>query len=244
MKTPREIDEWMWLVAEDGSSEAVREFERRYPGHTLELHRRLEMMERLRKVGRARSLGERPRFAPRMNRPAPWQWMGGLACLLLIGGVSYFATLRLSTKAKALPAPASMAHTSPWNETPPQTGGTPVTANMTRVASPAEPTPNAQNTVRMEAVELRTALELLAAQGQIRLQFAPDMPNPTIRFSYTGYSTMEMLEDLGRHLGFTPFDQGDGTILIVPAIDPNRRLAQAHGGQNGEVAILTESETR
>jgi hypothetical protein len=35
-------------------------------------------------------------------------------------------------------------------------------------------------------------------------------------------SALAILEDMGKQLGFTPFYEGNGKVLIVPAVDPKK----------------------
>ena len=66
-KIPQEIDQLMWSVAEEGSVNALNEFEQRYPEHKFELARRLTMVRELKgaKKGKPEVVVRAPRFQPR-----------------------------------------------------------------------------------------------------------------------------------------------------------------------------------
>jgi hypothetical protein len=48
-----------------------------------------------------------------------------------------------------------------------------------------------------------------------------DMPNEEIVVDYRGMTGLEILADMGPQFGFTAFDQGGGTVIIVPTRDEN-----------------------
>jgi hypothetical protein len=72
-------------------------------------------------------------------------------------------------------------------------------------------------TVRLDHVNLLTALDAIAMQCRLHLEVAPDMPNPDIRLDAEGKSGLQILQDLGNQYGFSAFDQGNGNVLIIPA---------------------------
>ena len=66
---------------------------------------------------------------------------------------------------------------------------------------------------------LQTVLKLVAAQGKLGITIAPGLSNPDVAIQYEDKTVIEILQDLGRQYAFTAFDQGDGSVLIIPARD-------------------------
>lgn len=70
-------------------------------------------------------------------------------------------------------------------------------------------------------VRLSRALRELAQLSGIKVQLAPGMPNPKVYLDPTSDSPEALLAQLALKNDFTIFDQGDGSILIIPAVDKN-----------------------
>jgi hypothetical protein len=68
---------------------------------------------------------------------------------------------------------------------------------------------------------LSLVVQAVAQQGKFAINIGPGLADPVISVDYQGLNSIEILQDLGRQYAFTPFDQGDGTVIIVPARDPN-----------------------
>jgi len=74
----------------------------------------------------------------------------------------------------------------------------------------------------------------VAGQGKFGITIGPGMADPTISVDYQGVNSIQILEDLGRQYAFTPFDQGDGSVVIIPARDPNVKVPPEKVDENGE----------
>jgi hypothetical protein len=234
-KIAPELDQMMWFLAEQGSTEAVEQFEARYPELKYELAQRISIVRQFRGAGRrAHREVTVPAFRPVEVRPVPQsrRLVAGVAALSLaaIAAATYTAVVFM----QPTPAPSVRHETAPPIQTPIEQNPEPTQESP--APTPSEPTPKQAEPeppvdttpaylkpqeLKVEQAPLVTALRLVAAQGGLQLTVAPNMPNPQVRFSYHGLNTIEMLQDLGRQYAFTAFDQGDGTVLIVPAVDPN-----------------------
>jgi hypothetical protein len=227
MKIPPEIDRLMWAVAEANDPKALDDFEARYPMYRYELGKRLSMLRGLR--------GARPTeavrvFEPRYATSSPlrprWVYAVGALCLASLAVASYFGTaLMLPRNPKPIAAPLVRID-------PPRVDGgveyVPAPENPTPQVVPVRPridpvpqTPaylKPQN-LQLDEAPLQTALQLLAAQSGLRIEFAPGMANPKISIDYRGQSAIEILKDMGEQFGFTAFDQGDRSVLVVPAVE-------------------------
>ena len=236
-RVPADIDTLMWTVAEEGNVRARDEFDARYPEHRLELVRRIEMVKGL-KQGRPDHVEAAavPRF-----RPAPKPtvnkrmvvWTSGLV-LASVALASYTVVSLLSTPS-ATPKHVShpvvpevkfvtpsateptMANSLPHANEPPPESPAPKPVETPAYLKPQD--------VTIERAPLQTVLKLLAAQGGLKIDFDPGMPNPDVAIHYQGKTVIEMLEDLGRQYAFTPFDQGNGSVIVVPVRegDPTAR---------------------
>ncbi len=79
-------------------------------------------------------------------------------------------------------------------------------------------------TVDIQNAKLSDALALLAAQAKLRIQVAPGLKDQMVSLSYQQESPRDILKDLGAKYGFTPFYQGKGLYIIIPA-----RANPSHG---------------
>lgn len=254
-RLPPEVDQLLWTLAETGSAQAVEEFEARYPQYRYELGRRMTMVRGLKgekvRAEKAQAIPTfRPRPLPSRANPRALAWTGALV-LAALAAASYTLTTTLSappeprpdprpapvaqTEVKPAPAPPEPApHRSSVVENapkpPPETDETP--DDVKPDATPAYLRPQ---TVKMKRAPLVDALKVIAMQGGLKIVMGPGMPNPDIAVDYEGKNTIEILQDLGRQYAFTPFDQGDGSVLIIPARDDGAPAKPADGAHPGEV---------
>lgn len=241
-KIPQEIDALMWSVAESGNPTALAEFEQRYPEHIFELGRRLTMMRELKgakglkgSAGKDPSINVVPRFQPRPQGPPPMApaIRNTLICLGVAGTLvlAYLVTLLLTPEpARVEPAPS----VSSGVVKPPEV----VYVNPKPNPGPTQPPPptnqpGPQDSIapfdpflkptdmEMESAPLKSVLQAVSAAGRRKLTILEGLANPDIKVSYRAKSPLEMLKDLGKLYAFTPMDQGDGSIVIVPARDEN-----------------------
>ena len=93
--------------------------------------------------------------------------------------------------------------------------------------------------MRIKQAPLFTVLEMMSAKSGIQIQPAPGLPNPPIEVNYAGLTAMEMLQDLGRRYSFTPEDQHDGSIWVIPAVDSAAGLPGSGSKTGGAVPATT-----
>jgi|GEM_PF-3114380 len=111
---------------------------------------------------------------------------------------------------------------------PPNGSGTETPRSNPNSGSDNQVAPNSDGTdsgnlvaIRLEGVPLITAIQALAKEAHFNVQFAPQVPNPTIKLDYPKAPADQILSSLGATFGFTALNQGSGNYYIVPARDPN-----------------------
>ncbi len=233
---PPELDRLMWALAEEGSEKAFQEFEQRHPELRVELGRRAMLVKGLRGQKHAASKGpEIPVFRP-MQTSAPMRSRGPM---LLIAGfalagfaaASYWATTALMPSEKPKPAvvenrpPPAEINLNPPKIVPEPLDNTPLPNQPPVIQNPPpDETPPylRPKTVRIRSTSLTNALTVICESGGLRLVTPPNMPNPDVVVDYQDTTVIDMLKDLGRQYAFTAYDEGDGSVLIVPAVDSKK----------------------
>jgi hypothetical protein len=241
-----DLERLMWLIAEESDTAAMTEFGERFPELRGELAKRMSMVHALRVAGKTAAAPREsiPRFAP----PKPSSgfrsdrvlWMAGAFAAVAVALGSYSLTSRLLGSPSLPDAPPAVERTVVH---PPE--GNPRVAvpdsSAQELGPPAMPGPpeaivrasERPRTIRMDGVPLLVALEAIASEAGMSLEIAPGMPNPEISVSYEGIGVVEILQDLGRRHGFTPFDQGTGSILVIPAVDARSSGGAEEPGPSG-----------
>lgn len=74
-------------------------------------------------------------------------------------------------------------------------------------------------TFHVKGAKLLDALTMLGAQARVKIVVAPGLKDQVIDADYESMQLNAILLDLGRKYTFTPFDQGDGSVIVVPAVD-------------------------
>ncbi len=232
-----EIDALLWAVAEDGKPESVLEFETRHPHLTKELFRRIAMVADLKN---GRSSGPRahlPQFVLRQPKPVASPqavFAAGTLILAAVGIASYTVTTAMWPTVAAKPkikseVPVAVGFNIPAEKkvtelvTEPNKTTPPIQEPAKTDTSPPESTPaylKPQN-LKINRALLQDAIRLIAAQGGLTVVIAPGMPNPEIAVEYQQQSIIDMLKDLGKQYAFSSFDQHDGSVLVIPAVDEN-----------------------
>lgn len=234
-RIPADIDQLMWTIAEGGDLTAADDFEKRFPEFRGELASRLVMVRGLRQSKPPEAIERQiPRFVPRTpevvtSRRPVWTvaLLGGLATVAF---ASYLVVINLP-KPTAKQNPTSSgplrgpvvapnddqqgAGDEPGEMAPVENGGTPDTPPKPTVEMPWDK----PQSLAIEGAPLQDVLKLIATTCHLQIELAPGMPNPTVDVAYQGRTGMEMLEDLGRLYKFTALYQGNGQVLIVPAVD-------------------------
>ena len=234
---PPEIDSLLWAVAEDESPRAGDEFVQRYPRYAGELARRRQMVQGLKGVRPhgASAPSSRPAFrpVPETRPPVPRRVALAVGALVLAAvAVGSYTVATMTAPRRREPAPAPIVRVDPpvarqpeiREAAPPVTPPTgtqdvpPVDdSRIDDLSSAQEP-----RSFKVRNTDLASALTLLGAEAGVKVIVAPGMQKRLITADYTGLTVAEMLEDLGGKYGFTPFDQGDGTIIVVPAEDTTK----------------------
>lgn len=241
-RVPPEIDRLMWTLAEENNPGALDEFVRRYPIYREELARRRQAVSGLKtsRPAKPASVKPIPRFTPKEHvRPArkldAAHYVVGTLVLAALGLASYTFTSSL-TSHPTPPAPAPVVRTDPVQVPPTVVQKFPESAPPVQTPAPQpETSPPKDNTPKylqpqtltIKAAKLHDALNLIGAQVGLNIVIAPGLPDPTVAVDYHDVTAVEMLADLGRRYHFTPFDQGDGSVVIYPTIDPTD---PAHAG--------------
>ena len=239
-----ELDSLMWTLAEEMNERAIDEFGNRHPELRSELVHRINMVKGLRgaKTPTKTVHAEIPRFVPKDVRhaPAPAKGsfiIGGLA-LAAIAAAAYTVTTLLAPEPRLHPgditvvhqiqppviqqkAPESVPQQPNVIQQPPPVKLTPLEAPDPVVKGMQSEAFKKPQILRVDGSPLLTVLEMMGEITGAKIVAAPGMPNPMIAVNYQGLNAMEMLQDLGRKYGFTPLDQHDGSILVVPAVDKN-----------------------
>lgn len=241
-RVPSDVERLMWLVAESNDPNAIADFESRFPEFALELSRRRRMMSDL-KGARVHTASDHriPVFTPRssqMEPPRKTVWVVSGLALAALAMASYSVTKWATTSPPVLPKvepvvtePVKLLDTNVYVppkqqiQTPSMQNPTSVPPNVQQPTSPQEQ----PKTLRLTNTSLRAALQMIGEMAGYHVEIAPGFKDQQISIDYNGETTSNMLKDLGAQYGFTPFDQGDGTIIIVPAVDEGPPLDDTNG---------------
>lgn len=240
-QAPPEIEALIWSIAETGDAQAVAEFEARFPNYRLELLKRVNAVQELRKA--KGDIPARPALFVPTPKPPAWARFGkaGVASVALVGVAfaSFWGSGRLfgaqapsmgqgqqpSTRvAEVRTAGAQGANPTKgaMRETMNQDGDVKTTlpTNPTPIPPTRLPTPDEKPlTIHVERANLLTLLDGLAQQVGWQMEIAPGTPDPEVRVDYDQVPAVQILQDMGKRFGFTAFDEGNHKILIVPARD-------------------------
>jgi len=237
-RIPPDVERLMWLVAESHDPSAVADFESRFPELKQELARRRRMVSELK--GAKGASASIPVFQPRSTgsqAPRTKQILiGGAFALAALAAASYSVTKWMLTPVPKPPVVTPVRTDSPMNVVPPvvykqpQKQDNPAPVNQQPVQHP-ETTPTQSNveqpkTVKMSNTSLVAALKMIGAESGYSVEVAPGFHDQKVTLDYENETASAIFKDLGMRYQFTAFDQGDGTIIIVPAVD--------HGGPTGD----------
>jgi hypothetical protein len=90
---------------------------------------------------------------------------------------------------------------------------------------PADPT-MLPITIQDEGTSLRSVIEQIGSAAGLDIEFAPGFTDGPVSVRYVNVPAMTILKTLGQSNGFTPLNQGNRKVLIVPATDPNAPVLQ------------------
>lgn len=235
MSTPHEFNDILWQLAESQDQKQIEAFLKQHPELKPELKARISMISGI-KGAKHTVKAKNERFMP-SARPLssdPPRWAAALAATVLMAGAVFatVGTLKYVESKNAPPrtlgpgeirkdltskngnAPEPLKNEDPIPDTyiPESTDVPPLVAtraNENRV------------TIVARQISLATALNDIGIQAGIQLNSAPGMPDPTITLDFRDVPAIDVLKALGAKLGFTPMEETDSSILLIPARDPN-----------------------
>jgi hypothetical protein len=238
---PADLDALMWNVL-DAKPEAADELISRHPELAGELARRRVIVQRL-KNSRPESRADITAPPPFRPSSAPAQPAIGRSTAIAVGALMLAALGVASFTASYMMTPQPAVVVTPVRTGPPKqeplvsTGPShqePVPSAVT--ASDSAPSPESQFAenrmespiaIQITGASLSSVLKAIAVQGRFEIVLAPGMTDdPTISVKYESISPKAILEDLGKRYSFTAYDQGDGSILVVPAVDDSKGPAK------------------
>lgn len=242
-KLPPEIDRMLWSVAESNDPRAIEEMGDRYPAFRGELAARILMVRSLK--------GSRPsREAPRLALPQPQASPWFMRPVALVTAGALLASLALATvvtvnsrRAPHLPVVKPINVETPFEavkkpiEPEANNDGLNTPKIKPQDVAPAQETdlPSvAIVTFETDGMSLKEAIQQIARQGGLTVDFAPGLSSERIAATYTGVTVTEALADLGQNFGFTALPEGEKKILIVPAMDPAKPPVNLPDGAHSE----------
>lgn len=239
---PQNLDESMWQIADEGSGRAIEQFGQRYPQYQAELEKRCQMVASLRVSKPARAASVPPyKFAHEVRSPQK-AWRVSFASIAL-GFAAVACATYVTVRLVAPVQPVQSSGTSVGMPAQPSTTGPQVPpSSMAPMRVPSgpngmaptpyspprssahwtQPKPNTEKPISIN-VERGLLMDVLTAVGKaagVQISVADGIPEIEIVAHYDNMSPMDILRDMGRTYGFTPFDQDGTEILIIPAVDP------------------------
>lgn len=226
MQIPPEIDELMWAIAENDTVDAVYDFEHRFPKYQQELMRRIKTVSALKAQGKTVPSREIPVFQARpiaLDRK-PIQWLGYAAVSLAVISTAVLAATRNKPTPAVKPVDVNTQSRKAIPELPIATPSVPIGQATPPIDPAKNPPPKPTNQFKksdliLEVTKLHSAIQLIAASGEVTVTIAPGLENPDVQVSFTQMTAMEMLTALGKDYAFTPVVDGEKHILILPVKD-------------------------
>ena len=232
-KIPSDVERLMWLVSESNDPQAVKDFEARFPQFAAELAKRRRMVSDLKGAkSTASTESDRiPSFTPRPipSSPAPrGVWIVGSLAAVALAFASYSIGVWATKEPPKLPpvervetgmptVPKTNVYDPPTEMRPNQVTPQPTAPQPINPAPPANREP--LRTLKLSNTSLEAALKMIGEMAGYRVEIAPGFKDQQVSIDYTDVTTSNMVRDLGIRYGLTAFDQGEGTLIIVPATD-------------------------
>ena len=232
---PKDLDQKMWDLAENPDGNAIEMFSSTFPEYSSELNKRVVMVRGFKSAKKP----DTPRVVvPQFQaRPIPapaWQkpFYASLAfCVLAV--ISY-GVVTINKKPTLTPEPPISVKGPVVSVVPGSTPGPVIPfqvpesrSNVITQPNDVPPvTPTTQSvldrlvTIKSDRIRLEKIFEMLGEAANVKFLVAPGLQNPELKINFAGQSLRTILDRMGPSLGFTAFDQGDGTVLVIPAIDP------------------------
>ncbi len=229
---PAHLSSLMWVIAESQDRQGLAEFAAQHPEFAEEMNKRFAMVSGLRgsRPGHIRQTHVPPfRRRPVEPSPAPrWVWAAAFVGLCALGYASYELARTYVGAPPAKPVAEVRTPRSGGQGFEPVVQPQPThSGSQDPVGTPPydpgrQPASDNLRSVELTDVDLRTALQAIAAQTGYQIELAPGFPEKHLaRVSYTQLTGVEMLRDMGARLGFTVFEQERNRLLLVPAVDPS-----------------------
>ena len=238
-RIPKEVDDLIWSLTENGNPAAYDQFRARYPEYAKTLADRLQMVDRLKGSRPPAEKVVAPKFRPstRVEVSRPF-WSPLAVSMVVIALAATVVTAMLywprpeppRSKVNREVPPVAQGFVPPKftaNTNEPKGDGEATTPRQTPpVRQDENLTSQTPAYLKPQSLAIRNAklslvVQAVAQQGKFAINIGPGLADPVISVDYQGLNSIEILQDLGRQYAFTPFDQGDGTVIIVPARDPN-----------------------
>lgn len=77
-------------------------------------------------------------------------------------------------------------------------------------------------TIKSNQTTLVEALREVERQSGLQLVIGPGLSDDLVSPDFSG-PALKVLEAMAKEYGFSVFDQGDGTVNVIPAVDANAR---------------------
>jgi hypothetical protein len=227
-----ELDSLMWTLVEKGNDRAIDEFLARYPELKPEVVRRTNMVSGLKKMKAPADAAVEPppfrqvdsvRYAP----PRRTLYVVGALALAALGVASFTVTYIVLPKPEpirpaikqTIPPPkldkfdkdAPLPYTDPATTAPGPDDEAPIVGEAPPWSKPIG--------VKLSNAPMHSVFKLIEAQSGLKIEIAPGTPNPNVEVAYGNMTALEILRDMGHEHGFTPLEQENGLVIIVPAVD-------------------------
>lgn len=245
---PQPIDELMWLVAEQRDPAAVDAFARRYPEYRAEMLDRMDLVRTL-KDARPAARGAVPQFRPPVASTTPrwaprWAMAAAASIALVAVGVASYRIVG-SLNRPDFPEPPPMVAEVPAKPPVSSTFGSQKGTGMgiapgdERRSGHSEARPSDPRmsglvedllpsevpvVVRSKEIGLIQALKEVERQSGLVLILAPGLPDDVVSVDLEG-PAMIVLREMASTYGFSVFDQYDGTVNVIPAVDSRTEAA-------------------
>lgn len=242
-KVPQDIDRLLWSVAEDGSPRAIADFENRFPQFKIELGQRIRALHALKGAKPRSGVDSIPRFAMTSSSNAPKRWVYalGMGALAALGFGSYLWTAKMVRPVEPA-TPATVSSVLP-STMPPGAGNDMSPKVVPHSVQPSGTQPNPPLvakqgpklfSLRMKEAPLEAVLAAIGIESGLKVHIAPGLVSSDIEIDFPEMSGMQMLAQLGQEHGFTAFDEGGGSVLIIPARDNQPASPAGNDPDNSE----------
>ena len=241
-----DLDQTMWQIAERADTRAAAEFSEKFPALADDMKNRMDMVSGMKDARRAIAPASVPAFVPRyLFKPRPiWMRYGPAALgIAALAGASYYVTQNIATP---LPDPSTFTQPAPKPAVQPDGDvSLPPAIPLPSTKDIDSPVPftttgstdNSDQTmptveIKMTQVHLLNVIQAIAKRYHTTAEVASGMQNPVIDMDLTGNSAISFLNGLGNLQGFTAYDEGKNTVLVVPARDSDKTAKSSDSSSN------------